>query len=186
VARIAANYGTGPIIFRPRPRIKWPHGRGRMRVSESRRPSTIIVAWVFNTHPDHPIPCAPFVTESNFDASARKKVCARRSHRASGLALLHEVAPEAGWFVTTTISRGSSLVPQTSQLENSGMAGNLPKYNRRHNYHLRHVSVTLGPWSDFIKEFGFVLPKPSKRIQSVTKMQMWAHESRSAPFGGAT
>jgi hypothetical protein len=45
---------------------------------------------------------------------------------------------------------------------------------------------TLGPWSDFIKEFGFVLPKPSKRIQSVTKMQMWAHESRSAPFGGAT
>jgi hypothetical protein len=45
---------------------------------------------------------------------------------------------------------------------------------------------TLGPWSDFIKEFGFVLPKPSKRIQSVTKMQMWARESRSAPFGGAT
>jgi len=48
------------------------------------------------------------------------------------------------------------------------------------------LSITLGPWSDFIKEFGFVLPKPSKRIQSVTKMQMWAHESRSAPFGGAT
>jgi hypothetical protein len=60
------------------------------------------------------------VTESNFDASARKKVCARRSHPASDLALLHEVAPEAGWFVTTTISRGSSLVPQTSQFENSG------------------------------------------------------------------
>jgi hypothetical protein len=33
---------------------------------------------------------------------------------------------------------------------------------------------TLGPWSDFIKEFSFVLP-----------MQMWAHESQSAPFGGA-
>jgi hypothetical protein len=28
-----------------------------MRLSEARRPSTIIVAWVFNTHPDHPIPC---------------------------------------------------------------------------------------------------------------------------------
>jgi len=48
------------------------------------------------------------------------------------------------------------------------------------------IRDTLGPWSDFIKEFGFVLPKPSKGIQSVTKMQMWAHESRSAPFGGAT
>jgi hypothetical protein len=48
---------------------------------------------------------------------------ARRSaHDAAiqDLALLHEVAPEAGWFVTTTISRGSSLVPQTSQFENSG------------------------------------------------------------------
>jgi hypothetical protein len=52
-----------------------------MRLFESRRPSTIIVAWVFNIHPDHPIPCAPFVTESNFDASARKKVCARRRRR---------------------------------------------------------------------------------------------------------
>jgi hypothetical protein len=48
------------------------------------------------------------------------------------------------------------------------------------------VIDTLGPWSDFIKEFGFVLPKPSKRIQSVTKMQMRAQESRSAPFGGVT
>ncbi len=31
---------------------------------------------------------------------------------------------------------------------------------------------TLGPWSDFIKEFGFVLPKHQ------TKMQMWAHDRR--------
>ena len=44
---------------------------------------------------------------------------------------------------------------------------------------------TLGHWSDFIKEFGFVLPKQSKYIQSMTKMQMRAHESQSAPFGGA-
>jgi len=44
---------------------------------------------------------------------------------------------------------------------------------------------TPGPWSDFIKEFGFVLPKQSKCIQSMTKMQMRAHESQSAPFGGA-
>jgi len=28
---------------------------------------------------------------------------------------------------------------------------------------------TPGPWSDFIKEFGFVLPKQSKCIQSMTK-----------------
>jgi len=34
------------------------------------------------------------------------------------------------------------------------------------------LSVTLGPWSDFIKEFGFVLPKHQ------TKMQMWAHDRR--------
>ena len=36
-----------------------------------------------------------------------------------------------------------------------------------------------------IDEFGFVLPKQSKYIQSMTKMQMRAHESQSAPFGGA-